>query len=263
MHRAKKHLGQHFLTSKKIVADIVGAARLEPRDTVLEIGPGRGILTRELLTYAERVIAIEKDSELVTLLEETFSKEISTDRLNIIEEDVRTVFFDETVSLPETYIVVANIPYYITGEIIELLLSAQHQPNRVVLLVQKEVAERVVARDGKESVLSIAVKAYGKPHIARKVSRKFFSPQPNVDSAVLVIEDITRTRFVDIKEENFFALVKKGFAHKRKKLASNLDGLVAKDTFASFVKERGLPEAARAEELSVDAWFALVRKTMN
>jgi len=260
-HLAKKRLGQHFLTSQKIVANIVSAARLAPRDVVLEIGPGKGVLTKELLKKAEQVVAIEKDAELVAMLEEKFAPEIASRKLILVEEDVRNVFESEESLLPEVYKVVANIPYYITGEIIEMVLSAPQQPETVVLLVQKEVAERVVARDGKESVLSIAVKAYGTPKIAFKVPRKFFSPQPKVDSAVLIIEHVSRKRFANADEEKFFEVMKRGFAHKRKKLSSNLTGVVAKDAFASFANERGLPEAARAEELSIDDWFALLQKT--
>ncbi len=262
-HRAKKHLGQNFLTSEKIVLDMVHAAGVTTADTVLEIGPGKGVLTRALLTHARRVVAIEKDSELVVLLNETFAHEIREGRLVLIENDIRDVLSKDTGLLPKTFKVVANIPYYITGEIIERVLSGAHQPETAALLVQKEVAQRIVARDSAESILSIAVKAYGVPRIARLVPKSFFTPRPKVDSAILVIDHISRKHFADADEARFFALVKQGFAHKRKKLASNLEGLVAKDAFASFAEERGLPEGARAEELSLEDWLALTRKASS
>lgn len=238
---------------------MVAAANITPKDTVLEIGPGKGVLTEALLARAGHVIAVEKDEDLVPLLEARFLDALRSERLTLVRGDIRSFFMHDAHVLRGAYKAVANIPYYITGEILESLLSAPHQPSDAVLLVQKEVAERVIAKDGKESILSIAVKAYGEPRIVSKVSRRFFSPMPKVDSAVLHVTNISRNRFANVDERAFFALVKAAFAQKRKKVSSNLVSFMTKDAFAHFAHERGLSEAARAEELSVDDWFTLAK----
>ncbi len=159
-HRAKKALGQHFLTSKKIVSEIASVAELTRDDTVLEVGPGKGVLTRALLETGAHVVAVEKDRDLVETLSHPFASEIDSKQLTIVQGDVLT-FEPAAYGLKEhAYKLVANIPYYITGEIMRRFLSGGSQPERMVLLVQKEVAERVVARDTKESILSMSVKLY-------------------------------------------------------------------------------------------------------
>ena len=251
----KKSLGQHFLKSQKAIAQIVAAARLTPGESVCEIGPGEGILTRALLAAGARVIAIEKDHRLIAPLRETFKKEIGEGQLTLVAGDVLDLIPGDYHSEPTTYKVVANIPYYITGAILKQFLSAARQPERMVLLLQKEVAARVVARDNKESVLSISVKAYGTPSIAGAVPRGAFSPAPNVDSAILVIADISRARLTTVDEKRFFALVRSGFAHKRKLVARNL--ALNEATLARC----GIAPRARAEDLSVAEWECLTAAT--
>ncbi len=239
----KKSLGQNFLRSPKALKDIVDAARLEKGDLVLEIGPGEGTLTAALLQNENnvRVIAIEKDDRLIPILHEKFAIEIKEDRFTLIHGDILELPLDskELKSLgikDKNFKVVANIPYYITGAILPMLLGEKIQPSKAVVLVQKEVAERTVARDGKQSILSVSVKVYGKASIAAKVPRGAFVPAPNVDSAVLVIDDISKDFFKKVSEKDFFKVVKTGFAHKRKLLGTNLDSTGYKTARKSLVE---------------------------
>lgn len=251
--RAKKHLGQHFLTSKAVTASVVKAANIGPNDRVLEIGPGKGILTEVLLARAGQVVAVEKDPELVTFLKNRFLKDIREQKLVLVESDALR-FDPARYTLHVTrYKVVANIPYYITGAILEHFLTSEHQPASMILLVQREVAERIVAKNGKESILSVSVKAYGSPRYIKTVKASMFRPVPNVDSAILAIEDISRTFFAEnaVDERAFFALVKKGFAHKRKKLSSNLG--IPWD----ILENCGIKPNARAEDVSLEQWKLL------
>ncbi len=218
-------------------------------ETVVEIGPGKGALTKELLDAGARVIAIEKDESLVETLGHKFISEIDDKRLEIIVGDA----LDE-IPLPKKYKLIANIPYYITGAIIEKFLGSENPPTLAVLMVQKEVAERIVSRDKKESILSISVKIFGTPSIVMRVSRGNFFPIPNVDSAVLKISNI-HNPFADKKEEEkFFWFVKKGFAHKRKKLTSNLE------LSAEQIAKTAIPKNARAEQLSIEDWRKIAEK---
>jgi len=256
--RPKKSLGQNFLTSKSIAGDIIKTANLSKEDTVLEIGPGKGFLTEELLKKAGEVIAIEKDDRLIEYLQEKFSKEIADKKLKVIHEDILE-FEPVKYGLKDgDYTVVANIPYYITGYIMRLFLESNNQPKKMVLMVQKEVAERIIANDGKESILSVSVKAYGTPYYIKKVPAEVFSPQPKVDSAILLIDDISKDMFDDKKqEEKFFEIVKKGFAHKRKTLSNNLS------EYGNIGKTLELCEISpkiRAEKLSTDQWLKLSEK---
>ena len=197
--KAKKSLGQHFLKSEKALSQIVDASDPVADDIILEIGPGHGVLTERLLSFAGKVIAIEKDKDLIPVLEEKFAQEIASEKFLLIHDDILKVDI-ATLHLPSsTYKLVANIPYYITGAIIEKFLSTPYLPERMVLLMQKEVAERIIARDKKESILSIAVKAYGTPKMVGKVPPGAFVPPPTVDSAILLIENISRDFFINPK----------------------------------------------------------------
>lgn len=257
-HKAKKSLGQNFLKSQAALAEIIAAGKLGKDDTVLEIGPGKGALTEKLLAYAGKVIAIEKDNELVSFLSEKFAEEIKNKKFILLNDDV--LEFDEKEYFKKNpYKIIANIPYNITGAILRKFLSSGAQPSLMVLLVQKEVAERIVARDKKESILSISVKAYGTPRYVAKVAARYFSPAPKVDSAIISIESISKTQFASLKEENrFFELVRAGFAHKRKLLAGNLAS--AGFDPKSILTVCGIPEHARAENLTSENWICLAKK---
>lgn len=256
--RAKKSFGQNFLKSDSALDKIIDAAHLSPSDTVLEIGPGTGVLTRKLLNQGVCVLAVEKDRELVELLQQTFE---SADRLTIISGDILT--FDPQ-TLPTSYKLVANIPYNITGAIIEKFLSTPQQPTTMVLMVQKEVAERIIARDkktgnsGKESILSIAVKAYSTPRYVATVKAGNFVPAPSVDSAIIACEHISRNNFpTKHHEEVFFQLVKTGFAHKRKTLTSNLKTILEPELVKMILEQNHLQATIRAEDLGITDWISL------
>ena len=250
MVRAKKSLGQNFLMHRQIAERIADAAGLSKRDTVLEIGPGTGMLTRALLARAGKVVAVEADGELHEQLAQDFADDIACGALTLVHGDIR--HFDIS-TLPKGYKLVANIPYYITGDIMRMFLTAAAQPSSMTLLVQKEVAERI-ARSKKESILSLSVKAYGAPKYEFTVPRGAFKPAPSVDSAVLSIKNISRDAFASRAEETrFFELVRAGFAHKRKLLSSNLAGF--------GIPESTLPPKARAEDLSLADWLRLTSST--
>lgn len=250
MRRKGARLGQHFLKNFAYAAKLAHAAGITPGDTVLEIGSGKGVLTKALLAQGCRVVAIEKDEMLVNVLREKFSDAVKSGTLEVIAEDVR-----DFIPREGDYIVAANIPYYITGEIIRKFLTAQHQPRTIALLVQKEVAQRIVSK--KESILSLSVKAYGTPKIVARVNRKHFSPSPSVDSAILVIENISKRFFGDILEEQFFKVVRAGFASKRKMLAGNLSRMFDKEKVAAAFATCGIPDTARAEEVALTKWKSL------
>lgn len=245
-----------------IAARIAMVAKLAPDTIVLEIGPGTGVLTKELLKVGGKLIAIEADRELFEKLQKDFTSEITDGHLTLACSDIRA--FD-LATLPKKYTIVANIPYYLTGEIFRMFLSADNQPSAMTLLVQKEVAERVArsgkpysakATKGKESILSLSVKAYGTPTYEFTVPRGAFKPTPKVDSAVLTVRDISRENFSSKREEErFFELVHAGFAHKRKFVRSNLAKLVS----TKVLDAAEIPTTARAEDLPLLVWLALCR----
>ena len=251
----KKSLGQNFLTSTQVVHDIVEAGGVSSDDTVLEIGPGKGILTRALLKTGAKVVAVEKDEDMIPILEDMFVTAIKSGQLTLLHEDILNT--KPNTLTPSPYKLIANIPYYITGQIIEQFLTSDTQPSVIVLLVQKEVANRI-AKDKKESILSMSVKVYGKPTYIRTVKASQFNPVPNVDSAVLKIEDISKDFFKDIDEGDFFALVKGGFAQKRKQLANNLP--LDKEKAQEALINSGLDQHIRAENLTIEDWKKLAEE---
>ena len=254
MARKGAGLGQHFLTHAWAARKLAYAVTPRPGETILEIGPGKGVLTKELLALGS-VVAIEKDEKLVEKLHETFAEDIASEKLKIVSADIRDVT-PERLGL-DNYVLAANIPYYITGEIIRQFLTAEVQPRAMALLVQKEVAQRVV--DTKESILSISVKAYGVPKIIAKVGKSHFSPPPSVDSAILLIENISKNFFADISEEDFFKVVRAGFASKRKMLANNVGSRFGAQTARKALNMCTVPEKARAENVSLEQWRCLAR----
>ena len=258
MKRKGARLGQHFLTGAWAARALARAAGIRRSDAVLEIGPGEGALTRELLTISDHVVAIEKDSTLVNRLRSIFSAEIARGALTLIEGDVRDIEPEKLHLEQGNYIVAANIPYYLTGEIIRMFLSSETQPHTMALLVQKEVADRIVARDGKESILSLSIKAYGAPKIVAKVSRGNFSPPPSVDSAIITIGNISRDFFTGFNEEHFFRILKTGFSSKRKLLSGNLKRLAPTAAIAAAMHACELPERVRAEDIPLEKWKCLV-----
>ncbi len=261
MYKAKKSLGQNFLKSGAALSAIVTAGNIAPEDIILEIGPGKGALTEYLLKTGAKVVALEKDTELIGLLQEKFKAEIETGKLDLLEADVLEFNPDDLKKYQRKYKIIANIPYYITGAIIRKFLEADNQPEQMVLLVQKEVSDRIVARDGKESILSISVKAYAEPKYIKKVSKKEFSPAPKVDSAVISIANISKKNFKNISEARFFEILKAGFAHKRKKLLRNLELIEKnKEKLNKIFIQNKISTDIRPEELNCEAWLHLAQE---
>ncbi len=237
---------------------IVEAGDIKQGDTILEIGPGRGALTEKLLEKAGLVIAVEKDRELVEFLKEKFYEQIKNKKLILIQDDILNFNTEQNIhrNILRSYKIIANIPYNITGAIFKKFLGEVHQPERMILMVQHEVAKRIVAGGKKESILSISVKAYGEPKLLMKVSARYFNPQPKVDSAVIVVKNISRRIFREtaVNEEKFWKIVKTGFAHKRKKLGSNLKNVI----FDKKVLTTDLGNK-RAEDLTLLDWVKLAK----
>ena len=261
---AKKSLGQNFLNSTEIVTDIITASNVQKESIVLEIGPGKGILTSALLSAGAKVICVEKDDQLIPVLQKKFAKNITFGQLKIVHGDILEFNIKSLIS--SDYKVIANIPYYITGQIIRMFLESEFQPKSMTLLLQKEVVERIVAKDGKESLLSLSVKIFGNPRYVRTVSRNVFSPQPNVDSAILHIENISKNNFPEARpggrgfgEKFFFKILHAGFAHKRKQLISNLSSLYKKGALLKYFEKSGLNPKCRAEDLPLEAWIKLCK----
>lgn len=256
-----ENLGQHFLQNKQVANKMIKAGEIKVGDVVLEIGPGEGMLTKALLKEGGQVTAVEKDLALVKKLEKDFQKEIKEARLEVIHADIRDFDASQHKALSRNYKIVANIPYYLTSNIIRRFLSKETQPKLVVLLIQKEVAERVVGSGGKESVLSLSVKGYGNPQLVEIVDRKNFHPQPKVDSAILKIDEIGHEFFTDIEEGRFFDLIKQGFSHKRKQLANNL--FLSRDQAERLLSSCQLNTKVRAEKLALSDWQCLYRNLSN
>ncbi len=268
---AKKSLGQNFLNNTYILKKIVTDSEISKDDIVLEIGPGTGNLTREILSTGAHVFAIEKDDRLINILPETFNNYVANNTFtlihgDILEIEIKDIFLNKKPPAKKSqkinYKLIANIPYYITGAIIRKFLECEEslQPSLITILVQKEVAERIIARDKKESILSIFVKAYCTPVITQKVARGNFFPIPNVDSAVITFKHISKILFqkYSVSETSFASLVHAGFAHKRKLLLKNLAtaGYNIKKLETAFEKIK-LDKKIRAEDIQVETWMSL------
>lgn len=267
IHKAKKSMGQNFLKSQEALRTMCEVGEVGNKDIILEIGPGKGALTEKLLEKAKQVIAVEKDRDLIEILKVKFANEIENKKLVLIEKDIldfdiREIFSNFSFSSNTTekqYKIIANIPYNITGAIFKKFLSCDSQPERMVILVQKEVAERIVARNNKESILSLSVKVYGTPKYIMKVHKRFFSPEPKVDSAIIAITNISRNNFkTEMEEKNFFDVVKVGFAHKRKVLRKNLENLQKNIGVVDKIFEKlGINPKARAEDVEIGIWLEI------
>jgi 16S rRNA (adenine1518-N6/adenine1519-N6)-dimethyltransferase len=252
--RGRKALGQHFLVDRNIVHKIVRLAQLQPGETVLEIGPGRGILTEALLDFSGAVIAIEVDSSLYAHLRDKFAKRSG---LKLIEGDA--LDFDYAC-LPESYLVVANLPYYLSTPLLFRLLKEGARISRMVLMLQAEVAGRLAASPGGKEygVLSIAAQFRSEVRLAFKVSATCFQPPPRVDSAVVVLTPLLLPRVCVENEGFFFKVVRAGFAHRRKSLANSLrdEGFNPEMTRAALT-EAGIDGTRRAETLSIQEFGTL------
>ena len=257
-HGPKKSLGQHWLKDPDILADIAEAAELTGDDVVLEIGPGLGTLTSRLLARANSVTAVEFDADLARKLPGQFPGK----KLTVVNQDILQFDLNQ---LPKNYKVVANVPYYITSKIVEKLMTAENKPSIAVLLVQKEVAERIAAEAGNMSILSVSVQIFAEAELDIEVPSQFFTPPPKVDSQVVVLRTRNNPLITPEDQRDFFRIVKAGFSAKRKKLRSSLSGGLGidKSVAEELLKNAGISPDARAEDLAIEDWKRLLKKWRN
>lgn len=250
----KKSLGQHWLRDRDVLAHIADCAEVNETDTVLEIGPGLGTLTSELLRRAKQVTAVEFDEDLARKLPGQFPGK----NLEVIQSDILS--FDLS-GLPAGYKVVANVPYYITSKIVQLLMTSDNKPSVAVLLVQKEVAERLAAKAGDMSILAVSAQLFADVTLGDVVPAEMFTPPPKVDSQVVILRTRSESLLGDLPEKEFFRIVKAGFSAKRKKLRSSLSGglNVSKDEATRLLQAASINPDTRAEDLSIDDWLRLAR----
>ena len=264
--RARKGLGQHFLIDREVLELIASAAELTPADVIVEVGPGLGVLTKELARRAGWVVAIELDNKLATLLKQTLA---SFDNITIINADVLQVkpailLEEQKDRFPQAvnrYKVVANLPYYITSPVLRHFLEASIKPQIMLVMVQKEVAEAIAARPGQMSLLSVSVQFYGEPRIISYVPAQCFYPAPEVDSAILRIDLYPQPAVAVTDEGSFFELVRAGFTAPRKQIGNSLaQGLgLSKGEVLSLLERANIVSQRRAETLTLEEWARLWR----
>lgn len=248
----QKSLGQHWLHDDTVLGSICDAAKLQPTDTVLEIGPGTGTLTRHLVKQAAKVVAVEVDSTLAARLA---TQEFAT-KLQIVREDI--LKFDLT-GLPPDYKVVANIPYYLTSKLIRILSETPNRASTIVLLVQKEVAQRIAASPGQMSLLSVSAQFYWQVSLGEVVPARLFTPPPKVDSQVIVLHHRAEPLFPGVDTKRFFRLIKAGFASRRKTLLNSLAGglRTEKEQIQQVLDTAEISSSLRPQALSLEDWHAL------
>lgn len=263
IYRPKKSLGQYFLKCPDVTQKIVKTAEIKSGDEILEIGPGTGILTVFLAKKAERVLAVEKDEQLTEKLKDSLKQEKITN-VDVITADVLKIIRDRSLftNLNKNYKVVANIPYYLTSHLLRLLLESKNQPQKIVLMIQKEVAEQIIASPPKMNILALSIQSYGKPTIIERVPASCFWPKTKVDSTIIKIEDISLDFFKknSIESEKFFKLLKQAFSQKRKVLANSLAKLAgSKEKSKEIIEKSGFSLLARPEELSLEDWVKIYK----
>ena len=255
MLKAKKSLGQNFLVNAGVIQKILNAAEITNSDLIVEIGPGKGVLTEELRKKANRVIALEKDHRLISILKNTFH---GSGNVEIIESDVLkfnpySIFPSPYSIIHNPYKIVANIPYYITSHLLRTIFERWPQPTLIVLMVQKEVAQRIMAKPPDMNLLVLSVQFYAEPKIISYVSRGSFRPIPKVDSAIIRLVPNDNQRLTTPNQQQLFKLIKTAFAGKRKQLKNTIGSEVLKNT--------GVKPESRPEELSLNDWLKIADNT--
>ena len=254
--RAKKSLGQHFLVDTSVLQTIVEAAELSSADTVIEVGPGLGILTAELIKRAGNVISVELDTKLASLLKRRLA---SSANLSVINTDILKIRPSELLEGTSHYKVVANLPYYITSPVLRHFVEASPKPSLMIVMVQKEVGEAIVAEPGKMSLLAVSLQVYSKPRIISHVPAQCFYPQPKVDSVIVRFDLLSEPAVKVADVDGFFDLVRAGFSAPRKQLHNSLaHSLEMKPAeVISLLERAGIDSKRRAETLSLEEWARL------
>jgi len=260
----KKYMGQNFLINKNALKKIIEASDLSCDDTVLEIGPGLGILTLELTKHAKKIIAIEKDKELAETLQKII-KEKKINNAEIIYGDIIEKLKNSELRINEltNYKIVANIPYYLTSHLIRLLLELKNKPQLIILMIQKEVAQRIVANPPKMTLLSVSVQYYAKPKIVSRIKKDSFWPRPKIDSAIIKIAP--KKEMPSIDSDKFFKIIKAGFSAPRKQLINNLSkGLqIERSKAEQILKKSNINPKQRAESLKIKDWLKILNSINN
>ena len=251
MTETKKELGQHWLHDDSILDAIVEAGSVQSDESVLEIGPGLGTLTEKLMQTGAKVTALEYDHDLIKNLEKKFRGT----NVTILQGDIRTFDFS---SQSAPYKIIANIPYYLTSHLIRSISETDNPPAHAVLLIQKEVAERLCAEKGSMSILAVTAQFYFTCSLSIEVPARFFTPPPKVDSQVVILTRRTSPLF-EVDEKRFFRLVKAGFSEKRKTLRNSLSGglAISKETAEVMLHDAGIDAGLRAQALDLSQWYAL------
>jgi 16S rRNA (adenine1518-N6/adenine1519-N6)-dimethyltransferase len=255
--RPDKSLGQNFLQDDSALRKIISVSQIAPSDTVLEIGPGLGSLTRYLAISAKDVVAVELDKSLLPILSSVVK---GFENIRVIQGDILKIIIADLFK-SDSYRVVANIPYYITSAIIRHLLESQPKPKSIVLTVQKEVAQRICAKPGDMSLLALSVQVFGQPEIVAEIPSDAFFPEPNVDSSVIRLDIFSEPAIPAIYLDSFFRLAKAGFSQKRKTLRNSISaGLsISVGDAEELIKKSGIDPKRRAETLSISEWTTLTK----
>lgn len=261
----KKSLGQHWLQDESSLQAMLDAGSVSSSDTILEVGPGLGTLTAKLCDSAKQVVAVELDDILVANL----AKNVTNIRggepaknLQVIHKSILDLDF---LPLTKNYKVIANIPYYLTSHLVRIMLESQNPPSEMVLLVQKEVAQRIAAKPGQMGILSVAAQYYAEITLHQEVPAHLFTPPPKVDSQIIQLSYRHDPLFKDVDTEKFFKLVKAGFSEKRKKLRSSLSGslLISKKDVDTLLEKATINANTRAQELTLERWHQLYNAYFN
>jgi 16S rRNA (adenine1518-N6/adenine1519-N6)-dimethyltransferase len=253
-----KSKGQNFLVNDEILEKIIKASDLRSDDFVLEIGPGLGVLTEALAKKAKKIIAVELDKKLVAHLKDKFAQQKN---IEIIQGDILKLK-SETLNFESfQYKLVANLPYQITGAVLRKFLAEALRPKLMVLMLQKEVVERILDKNKKSAIISLVTKLYGQPEMIGFVSKNNFWPKPKVDSAILKIDLFKKNKFeLDIeKEQDFIKVIKTGFAHPRKQVASNLSKVWSRSMVELALAQAGKSPTSRAEDIKIEDWYTIYR----
>lgn len=255
--RARKGLGQHFLIDRRALSQIVAAAELCPEDVVVEVGPGLGALTRELARKSGRVLAVELDPQLASALQQSLA---DFPNVSVICADILELDLGQLKLQHQGYKVVANLPYYVAAPILRHFLEASLQPKLMVVMLQKEVAEKIVASPGNLGLLSLAIQLYARPRIVGRVPARSFYPPPKVDSAILRLEILEKPA-VEADRGRLFEIARAGFSAPRKQLRNALSGGLGlpPPEITRWLKAAGIEQHRRAETLTLEEWAKLAR----